>query len=316
MANLAAMPSAGNRPRLVEAPMPSDPAPHEVRVRMSYAPLNPADLLAIDGRYSFELAAGVPLGAEGSGIVEVTGQEVRDLEPGDPVMLLSRGNWCRYRTVPRSEVIVLPAGADMVQAAMLRINPPTAKLLLAAAGTGAGDVIVQNAATSSVATWVRMLAAQVGVTVIDVVRRPDPALPGAIVDGEDLADRVKDLAADRPVCAALDCVAGSATERMARCLGAGGRVVLFGHMSGEPIQVRSQLLTGGGLTITGFSLRPAEAALGPRRVGDMFEELLSLKDRTGLELPVRAILPLARADDAIALAREGGRGRVLLHLAD
>lgn len=197
---------------------------------------------------------------------------------------------------------------------MLRINPPTAKLLLDAAGLEAGDIVVQNAATSSVATWVRLIAAEIGVRVIDVVRRADPALPEAIIDGDDLADRVKRVASGQPIRAALDCIAGVAAERMARCLGPRGRLVVFGHLSGDPIQVRSQLLTGGELIISGFSLRPAEATLGYEKVREMFAWLLSLHARSGISLPVRTVLPLAAAEKAIATAREEGRGRVLLDL--
>jgi len=311
---LAVLPGETGSVRLIEAPMPPAPADDQVRVRMLRAPINPADLLAIDGRYSFELAHDIPLGAEGCGVVEAVGANVTDLVPGDSVMALPRGNWCRYRTLRRSDLIALPRGIDVDQAAMLRINPPTALLLLRSTGVGPGDVIVQNAAASAVATWLRVIAASLGVTVIDILRRPAADLPQAIIDGEGLADRVKAAVAGRPVRAAFDCVAGEASGRMAECLSAGGRLVLFGHLSGEPIRVRSQLLTGGGLSISGFSLRPAEAAMGGEGMRAMFAELLALHAQAGPTLPVREVAPLSRAGAAIASARGGGRGRVLLDL--
>jgi len=118
--------------------------------------------------------------------------------------------------------------------------------------------------------------------------------------------------------AALDCVAGTASGRMAQCLSPGGRLIVFGHLSGEPLTVRSQLLTGGGLSIAGFSLRPAEQALGGAGVRTLFADLLAmLRDRPVVQ-PIRAIVPLSRAGEAIALAREGrggGVGRVLFDLS-
>lgn len=312
--NLSVLPGMAGQVRLVEASMPPPPCSGEVLVRMLRAPVNPADLLAIDGRYSFDLGPELPLGAEGTAMVETVGEGVTDLSPGDKVLLLSRGNWCRYRCVRRSHLIALPPDKDMTQAAMLRINPPTARLLLQATGAGPGDIIVQNGAASMVATWVRALAAPIGISVINVVRRAAGALPDALVDGDDLADRVKMLAAGRPVSAALDCVAGTATGRMAECLAPGGRLILFGHLSGEPISVRSQMLTGGGLSISGFSLRPAEAAMGGDAMEVMFSELMAFHLRSGIIFPVRDILPLSQAQTAIAQARLGGRGRVLLDL--
>ena len=283
-------------------------------MRLLRAPINPADLLAIDGRYSFDLAWDVPLGAEGCGVVEAVGGNVTDLAPGDNVLPLQRGNWCRYRTLRRSDLIVLPPGIDIDQAAMLRINPPTALLLLRSAGVRPGDVIVQNAAGSAVATWLRMMAARLDVTVINILRRPDLDLPDGIVDGDGLADRVRTAAAGRPILAAFDCVAGEASGRMAECLSAGGRLMLFGHLSRDPIRVRSQILTGGGLSISGFSLRPAEAAMGGDGVRAMFAELLALRAQDPRLLPVREVVPLSRADVAIASARTNGKGRVLLDL--
>ncbi|KKW92091.1 MDR family NADPH-dependent oxidoreductase [Sphingobium chungbukense] len=312
--NLALLPGGEGHVRLTEAPLPSSPRGDEVLVRMVYAPVNPADLLAIEGRYSFDLPADQPLGAEGAGMVEAVGDAVIDLRPGDLVMPLSRGNWCARRLLPRRHLIALPAGFDPVQAAMLRINPPTAYLLLRSAGLRPGDALVQNGAGSVVAHWVRTFAARMDVKVIDVVRRVHPAIPHALLDGDDLAERARIASGGRPIRAALDCVAGTATGRLASCLEPAGRLLLFGHLSGEPIQVRSQLLTGGGLSISGFSLRPAEAALGADGVDALFGELVALHAADPPSLPVRAIVPLSRAEEGIALGRTGGDGRVLFDL--
>lgn len=313
-ANQAVLPSAAGQVRLENRPLARPPGGAELVVRMLYAPINPADILAIDGRYSFSLDPDVPIGAEGVGIVEQVGPGVTDLFPGDQVILLSRGNWCRYRLVPRSDVVALPAGIDAVQAAMLRINPATAQLLIDAAHLCDRDVIVQNAATSAVAQWVRAVAARRAIRVIDVVRRPDEALPDAIVDGPDLPDRVMAAAAGLPIRAALDCVAGTASERLARCLPPGGRLIVFGHLSGEPLTISSQVMTRGALIVQGFSLRPAEAAMAVEDRAKMYSMLFELSVKLQVRLPVRSLIPLSRFGDAIAMARTPGRGRVMFDL--
>jgi NADPH:quinone reductase-like Zn-dependent oxidoreductase len=313
--NPAVFRRAAGQVMLGSAPMPGAPLDNQLRVRMLHAPINPADLLAIDGRYAFDLESAVPIGAEGVGVVEAAGDAIDDLRVGDRVLPLSRGNWCRYRLLDRSDVVFLPPDIDAVQAAMLRINPATAWLLLRSCGAEPGDVVVQNAATSAVAHWVRRLAPTFGITVIDVVRRPDPALPDALRDGDDLPDRVQAAAQGGRIGAALDCVAGAATGRMAACLATGGRLMLFGHLSGEPLQVASQVMTAKGISITGFSLRPSEAALGVEGRRAMFAALAGIHAADPPDLPVRAVLPLSRAEEAIAQARSGEPGRVLFDLS-
>ena len=295
-------------------PLPSEPGEGMVLVRMVRAPINPADLLAIEGRYAFDLEPDAPLGAEGVGIAHAVGRGVEAIRKGDVVLPLARGNWCRYRLLGERDLIPVPAVIDIDQAAMLRINPMTARMLLDHANLREGDLLLQNGAGSAVATWVRFFAARRGIAVLDIVRSAKSELPKAIIEAPNLAERVKVAAEGRPIVAALDSVAGEATGRLAECLAPGGRLVLFGHLSGAPISVRSQLITGGGLMIVGFSLRPAEAVLGYQAVRRLFQELLAPREGRLPTLPVQQVFPLSEAQAAIATAREGGRGRILLDL--
>jgi len=198
---------------------------------------------------------------------------------------------------------------------MLRINPATAWLLLDASGAQPGDIIVQNAAHSAVAHWVRSFAAARGVTVIDVARPGSaPSEIDALPDDGDLAAATRAAGGGQPIRAALDCVAGPASGRLAACLGEDGILLLFGHLSGEPASIPSELLTGRGLTVKGFSLRRSEARMTVADHGAMTLAIAETAARGAAELPVRAVLPLGEADRAIALARTPGRGRVLLDL--
>ena len=281
---------------------------------MLYAPINPSDLLVLENRYPWQVDAASPLGAEGVGIVEALGSDVSDLQRGQMVLPLLRGNWQSHRRLERAQVVAIPVDLPVppVQAAMLRINPITAWLLLQASGAGPGDSLVQNGAGSSVARWIRVFAAQLAIKVIDVVRRPVSDLPGAIVDSPALAAHVRTAAGDAPLRAALDCVAGEATGRLAECLADQGRIVVFGHLSGHPLTVRSQLLTGGGLTVTGFSLRPAEARLGAEGLARLFDDLFARLRLALPDMPVARRVPVAQAFEAVAAARAGAAGRVLI----
>ena len=308
MLNPALLPDTPGTVRLVDQGDPGSPGTGMVRVRMVRAPINPADLLVLDGGYSVAVDTNVPMGAESVAVVEATGAGVTDLTVGERVLPLERGNWCALRLLPRASLIAVPAGINTAQAAMLRINPATAWLLLDALAPGPGEAIVQNAAGSAVAAWVRHFAARRGVTVVDVMRRP--AGPDALRDAPDLAKWVR-AACPLPITGALDCVAGESSGHLTACLAPGGRMMVFGHLSGRPMTVPSRLMTGGGLTVAGFSLRPAEQAVGEEGVRALFAGIFATLP-SAPTISVRATLPFARAAKAIALARESG-GRV--HLA-
>jgi Zn-dependent alcohol dehydrogenase len=63
----------------------ADPGPGQVRVRVRYCGVCHSDLSLADG--AFPVLTPVVLGHEAAGVVEVVGQGVRDLAPGDPVVL-------------------------------------------------------------------------------------------------------------------------------------------------------------------------------------------------------------------------------------
>ena len=303
--------------RLVGTSLPRVPGRFEVAVRMRYAPINPADLLVIDGRYAQKTGPLTPLGAEGVGEVDQVGAGITDLTRGQLVLPLTRGNWREHRTLAREELAPLPADLPVLpaQAAMLRINPATALLLLDAAEARSGEVIVQNGAGSAVAGWVRWIAARRGLTVLDVVRRETPALPEAILDGPDLAVRLRRAAEGRPITAGLDCVAGEVSGRIAEALSPRARLIIFGHLSGQPVTIASEVFTGSRLGVTGFSLRPAEAELGPAGVDRLFAQLFDWLRAAPPALPDPVIMPLSCIDEAIAVARARSHPRVVLDLA-
>lgn len=279
---------------------------------MALAPINPADLLTVAGRYAPVREAGTCVGAEGTGRVQEVGAGVSAVAPGDRVMLLSRGNWIGWRIVPIAEVLRVPDSLPDAQAATLRINPATAWRLLDWLALKPGDWLAQNAAGSSVARWVRLIAVRRGLNVLDVVRSP-MADGGAIVDGDELEARAATASGGAPIRGALDAVAGEATGRLAACLAVSGRLAVFGHLSGQPCSISSTVLTTRMLTLGGFSLRPAEQADSRDRLEALYSELAALM--TKAPEPVAAVYPLSALHDALgAAAASGRRGRVLLAL--
>ena len=160
-------------------------------------------------RGSYRLKPPLPAtpGAECVGRVTAVGRAVKHVTKGDLVINLQRENWAQKRKVAGDDAIPLPAGIDLRQAAMVRINPPTALLMLSDfVKLKGGDWVIQNVANSAVGRLLIVLARQRGLRTVNVVRRAELAdelkTLGAdvvIVDGPDLAARVAGRWATPPI---------------------------------------------------------------------------------------------------------------------
>jgi NADPH:quinone reductase-like Zn-dependent oxidoreductase len=116
--------------RCAEVPDVGPPAADEVVFDVLLFPINPADVWFCKGSYRLKPPLPATPGAECVGRVIATGSEVSHVRAGDLVINLQRENWTQRRRVKGDDVVALPPGLDLRQAAMLRINPPTALLML------------------------------------------------------------------------------------------------------------------------------------------------------------------------------------------
>lgn len=298
----------GQAPRLTNLDPLRELGAGQLLLSMRFAPINPADRLTIAGNYSQQLSYPMVAGAEGVGRVVAVGAGVDDVATGDHVLPLTRGNWATHRTIDRADVVILPRALTLEQAAMLRINPATAWRLLDLVSLKPGQWVIQNGASSQVARWVRAIAVMRGINVLNIVR--GPALhPGDVSDGADLRDRAAEMIGKELVPPALDCLAGAATGQLAELLSPGGTIAIFGHLSGQPCVIRSELLTGRRLHMLGFSLRPAEAGDDNQQLQALYSALAGIE----MSIPVAATYALDDFAEALAhAARPGLGGRILL----
>src|SRR6187431_3615171 len=136
--------------RVVEQPWPK-PGADEVVVKMAAAPINPADLNSIEGKYPIKAALPATPGMEGAGTVIETGSAVRDLAVGTQVILPhSFGTWREVALIAADKLVAVPGEIDPIQAAMLKVNPITAwRMLHDFVALQPGDWLIQNAANSA-----------------------------------------------------------------------------------------------------------------------------------------------------------------------
>ena len=326
---LAAQISKFGRPEtvieVVEIADPGEPGADEVTIDAEFAPINPADLLNLEGKYGAAQPK-LPMipGAEGVGRIAKTGSAIRHVRPGDRVLLPGPGCWRERFKAPGKVVFALPGNVDPKQLAMLRVNPPTAYLMLHQfVAPKPGQWVIQNAANSGVGHCLIRLARLAGVRTINVVRREELVAPlrafggdVVLVDGADLDARVRAAIGDAALPLAIDAVGGSGTQRLARCVSDGGTVVNYGVLSGEPCMVDGRETVFRDVRLHGFWLRKWFADTPPAQIAALYGELASrLADGT-LAVEVEAVYPIRKIKEAVAHAARGGRsGKILISFA-
>jgi NADPH:quinone reductase-like Zn-dependent oxidoreductase len=297
------------------------PAADEVVFDVLAFPINPADMWFCRGSYRLKPPLPATPGAECVGRVITVGARVKHVKPGDLVINLQRENWAQRRKVKGDDAIPLPAGIDLRQAAMVRINPPTAQLMLSDfVDLKGGDWVIQNVANSAVGRLLIVLAHQRGLRTVNVVRRPELAAElkqrGAdlvIVDGDDLAARVARETGDVSIKLGVEAIGGAATGRIVDCVGTDGTVVHYGSMSGEDPKAGRSNFIYRGVKLTGFMLGRFLAKRSPQKIREIYADLAGQIMAGKLSAPVDTVYPIDKIKDALAHADKGGRnGKILV----
>ena len=307
--------------RCADVPDVGDPGPDEVVFDVLAFPINPADMWFCRGSYRLKPPLPATPGAECVGRIAAVGAAVKHVKKGDLVINLQRENWAERRKVKGDDAIPLPAGIDLKQAAMVRINPPTAALMLSDfVDLKPGDWVIQNVANSAVGRLLIVLARQRGLRTVNVVRRAEladelKALGGdiVIVDGDDLAQRVAAQTPEARIMLGVEAIGGAATGRLADCLATDGTLVHYGSMSGEDPQVGRSNFIYRGVRLTGFMLGRFMARRSPEKIREIYAGLAAQVMAGKLSAPVDTVYPIDKIKDALAHADKGGRnGKILV----
>jgi NADPH:quinone reductase-like Zn-dependent oxidoreductase len=184
-----------------------------------------------------------------------------------------------------------------------------------------GDWVIQDAANSGVGTNLIGLARADGIRSVNVVRRESLIRPleasGAdvvVVDGEDLAEQVRDKTGGAPIKLAIDAIGGEIVMRLADCLAEGGTVVNYGLLSGRPCMLGAHHTIFKGITLTGFWLQKALTVMARPDLEKLYGDLAE-RVRTGaLKVEVEKTYPIEEIKAALAHARREGRGGKILVL--
>jgi NADPH:quinone reductase-like Zn-dependent oxidoreductase len=309
-----------------EVPEPH-PGPGEVRVRMILSPVNPSDLLFVRGQYVVRASLPAIPGFEGVGVVDEVGPGLLGhLVRGKRVLAINSagGNWAEYAVLPWRQARPLPADIPDEQAAAAFINPATVLALARhVLKVPRGDWLLQSAAGSTLGRMIIRLGQHDVFKTLNVVRRREAvdelkSLGGdAVISGADgpIDHQVRQIVGGEGVRYAIDPVGGETGTAVLRSLAADGRLVVYGTLSGEPIQIDPRLLISGKRSVEGFWLghwmrdRSIPAALM------LFREIASMIRQGVLTSDIGRVYPLDEIREAARQADSVARhGKVLVRL--
>jgi len=309
-------------PELVESEAP-EPGAGQVVVALEAAPINPSDLLLIRGWYGHRPALPATLGTEGVGRIVSVGPGGDQSRVDERVMVLptlQHGTWQDQVAIEEAAAIPVDPAADLLQLAMLGVNPMTADLLLHSfVDLPPGAWVGQTGGTSAVGRYVIALARRAGVRTLSVVRRAEAAAEllelgadAVAVEGEGLGEQVAKALGDERLSLLLDPIAGEATGKLATWLARGGTLVSYGGMSGAPVTLGPADLIFRDLKVRGFWQKHWLDVTPSEEIAARYDRLSSLVADGTLHVPVAATYPLERYQEAMGHAIDAGRaGKVL-----
>jgi mitochondrial enoyl-[acyl-carrier protein] reductase / trans-2-enoyl-CoA reductase len=296
------------------------PRKGEALIRMCFANINPSDLGMIGGSYGKLLNLPAIAGREGVGTIVEIPESTSTLAVGDLVRIPEgTGAWQSHCIVPCEDLLKIPDGISPEQAATLFINPPTALMLLESfVDLKPGDWIIQNAANSSVGTWVIQLAKAKGLKTINVVRRA--SLEGelkafgadvVIEDNNDYPKAIKDLTGGAKPRLALNSVGGESVIRQVKCLDDGGVCVTFGGMVGDQVRFPTRFLIFNDVKLCGFWMDKWTRTHSREEVAQLYQRVFSFVLVNNLSTPVQSVYQLSEFAEALAEFSKPRMGKIL-----
>ena len=297
----------------------------DVLIRVAWAGVNRPDVLQRSGSYPPPPGASKLLGLEVSGEVVALGAGVTQFRVGDRVCALCNGGgYAEYVNVPAGQVLPVPRGLSLVQAAALPETYFTVWTNVIERGRlRAGETILIHGGSSGIGLTAIQMAKAWGATVYTTVGNDEKA-QACRVHGADYAieyrrqdfvDEVMRLTNKRGVDLILDMVGGEYVAKNLRSLALEGRLVQIAFLQPSKVEVDWMPLMLKRLTFTGSTLRARPAADKARLAGELRAHVWP-KLENGQMLPyVFREFPLEDAGAAHALMESSQHiGKIMLQV--
>ncbi len=315
------LPSFGDADCLVPADVAdAEAGPDEVLVEVVATAVNRADLLQRLGLYNPPPGASPYPGLECSGRIAALGDGVTGWSVGDEVCaLLSGGGYAELVAVPVGQLLPVPAGVSLVDAAALpEVACTVWSNVFQLAALQPGELLLVHGGTSGIGTMAVQLAVRHGARVVVTVGSPEKAARATELGAErairyrdeDFVEVLRELGGADVI---LDNMGAAYLARNVKALATGGRLVVIGLQGGVTgeLDLGALLTTRASVHATSLRARPVEqkAAI----VAAVREHVWPWVEAGDVRPIIDQVLPLERAADAHRVLEASTHvGKVLL----
>ncbi|HEX6967647.1 MAG TPA: NAD(P)H-quinone oxidoreductase [Micromonosporaceae bacterium] len=304
-----------------EVPDPQ-PGPGEVVIAVRAAGVNRADLLQRQGHYPPPAGAPPYPGLECSGVITAIGPDVTGWQVGQEVCaLLSGGGYAEQVAVPAGQLLPIPAGVDLLDAAGLpEVACTVWSNVVQLAGLRAGETLLVHGGGSGIGTFAVQLGAALGATVIATARPSKHdrirELGAAHVIDYTSADFVDEVNRRGGADVILDIMGAAYLGRNIEALATGGRLVVIGLQGGRKAELNLNTLLSKRGAIFATSLRARPTTEKAEIVRGVREQVWPLVSAGRVRAVIDRRLPMTQAAEAHRIVESGDHlGKVLLTVA-
>jgi putative PIG3 family NAD(P)H quinone oxidoreductase len=304
------------------------PGPDEVLVDVVAAGVNRADLMQRQGHYPPPPGASEYLGLECSGTVSAVGESVGGWSVGDRVCaLLAGGGYAEKVAVPVGQLMTVPAGVDLVEAAALPEVTCTVWSMVFGPHAGRlqpGERLLVHGGSSGIGTMAIQLAHGRGASVF-VTAGSAAKLDFCRQLGADVAINYRDETFEERVLAetdgagvdvVLDNMGAAYLPRNLAALATGGRLVTLGMQGGRKGELDLGMLLAKRATVHAAGLRARPREQKAQIVAETQNAVWPMVEAGTVRPIVDRVVPFEQAADAHrAVEASEHIGKVLLQLS-
>jgi putative PIG3 family NAD(P)H quinone oxidoreductase len=295
----------------------------EVVVRVAAAGVNSADTLQRQGRYAPPPGESEVPGLEVSGVVEALGEGVEGWAVGDEVCaLLAGGGYAEKVRVPAGQLLPVPAGVSLVDAAALpEVVCTVWSNVVLTARLQPGETLLVHGGASGIGTMAiqvgRELGARVAVTAGSAEKLDACRALGAemLVDyrEQDFVERLREETGGHGADVILDIMGAKYLSRNITALATGGRLVIIGMQGGTRAELDIGALLTKRAAVIGTTLRARPAPEKAAIVAAVREHVWPMLETGRVRPVVHSTHPLPEAAAAHRELEEGRHvGKILL----
>jgi len=307
-----------SQPSVQSRPLPK-PGNNQILVKVAFAPINPADINTMYGKYGTTSQA---VGLEGSGTIVALGENLKiPFTLGQKVHLRGPGTMAQYILVDCFAAWPIQGDLPLELAALHIVNPGTVVYMTHLALEGGHKAAIHTAGSSALGRMFIRYFKEKGIKTINVVRKQEfvQELKDEGADyvlnstDPDFEAQLKEIAEKEQATISFDAIGGGFTGKVLTAQPAGSVCYVYGGLESHTVTSLSIMELFKGKRVTGlvFATHVQELAKAGK-LGEFFQEVHSRLGTT-FRTNVHKVFKLEEIAEALAYYKENSsKGKILL----